>query len=41
MNKRYLTPAQIYYSLANLRQITFEVTDANFTANDAQNLKSF
>lgn len=28
MNKRYLTPAQIYYSLANLRQITFEVTDA-------------
>ena len=23
MNKRYLTPAQIYYSLANLRQITF------------------
>lgn len=28
MNKRYLTPAQFYYSLANLRQITFEVTDA-------------
>ena len=28
MNKRYLTPDQIYYSLANLRQVTFEVTDA-------------
>ena len=36
MNKRYRTPAQIYYSLANLRQITFEVTDAcnqNITYN--------
>ena len=24
MNKQYLTPAQINYSLANLRQITFD-----------------